>query len=175
MKYKIIKKQKNSGHCFVCGAHNQHGLLGRFYHVQKNEEEEQILLGIFIPQNHHQSYPGRMHGGISATILDESIGRAVTIINPDIWGVTIDLSVKYRKPVPLDETLYSEARITKVGFRAFEGEGKLFRANGEVCATGTGKFMILPPEKIAPEAITPENWFSVPDGEDAPEEILIVT
>ena len=39
----------------------------------------------------HQSYPGRLHGGISSTILDETIGRAILLLQPDVWGVTVEI------------------------------------------------------------------------------------
>ena len=61
------------------------------------------LVAIFTPEDIHQSYPGRLHGGIASTILDEAIGRAILMKDDNIWGVTLELNVKFKKPVPYDE------------------------------------------------------------------------
>ena len=45
--------------------------------------------------------------------LDELIGRAVCIQEPLSWGVTVDLSIKYKKPVPLEQQLIAVGRITR--------------------------------------------------------------
>lgn len=175
MKYKIHRKQNSSRHCFVCGTANDLGLKAKFYECQTTEPKgvqgSPVLLTVLTPKEEHQSYPGRLHGGVAASILDEAIGRAVTIQRPDIWGVTIDLNVKYRKPVPLGEEIYCESWITKISSRGFEGGGKLFLRDGTVCVTGTAKYLIVPPDKIAPEALSDYNWFYVQD--ELPKEITI--
>ena len=116
MKVKVSKKQPNSRHCFVCGLSNGFGLKARFY-----EMEDKSLVGLFTPCSEHQGYPGRLHGGIAGTILDEAIGRVIMLTEKEIWGVTIDFSAKYRKPVPLDLELKVIARVTKNANRYYEG------------------------------------------------------
>ena len=171
MKYRVIKKQNMSPDCFVCGINNTFGLRAKFYECER-EDKEQVLLCVFTTHNFHQSYPERLHGGITSTILDEAIGRAINILHPDdIWGVTIDLNVKFRKPVPLEQTLYCETKITKETHRSFEGEGALILQDGTVCATATGKYLILDPKKISTEDVTEENWFY--QDEELPKEIII--
>ena len=78
----------------------------------------------------HQSYPGRLHGGISSTILDETIGRAILLLQPGAWGVTVEFNVRFRKPVPLDEEVRCVARITRDASRLFEGTGEILLADG---------------------------------------------
>ncbi|MCL2755698.1 MAG: PaaI family thioesterase [Firmicutes bacterium] len=170
MKYKVLRKQNISGMCIVCGTMNKLGMYTKFYECER-EDGEQVLLAVFIPRDEHQSYPGMTHGGMTAAILDETIGRAACIPSPGIWGVTIDLSVKYRKPVPLGEKLYCEAKITKLSSRGFEGEGKILSGDGTVLATGFGKYMTLTPEKISPGGLTEENWFY--EDIEFPTEIII--
>ena len=101
--------------CFVCGLENKFGLKSRFY-----ELEDGRLMAVFTPLEEHQGYPGRLHGGIAATILDETIGRAIMLTHSDnIWGITIDFSMKLRKPVPIDGEIKVVARIEKEGKRSF--------------------------------------------------------
>ena len=100
MKYKVVKKQNGSKRCIVCGVDNELGLKASFYELENNE-----LVAICNTKDWHQSYPGRVHGGMSAALLDETIGRAVSINDETVWGVTVSLELKYRKPVPTDLSL----------------------------------------------------------------------
>ena len=97
MQHKVVAAQNISRMCVVCGEENDFGLHTRFFELDSGE-----LLGVFEPAEHHQSYPGRLHGGIASTLLDETIGRAISITDKDAWGVTVELTVRFRKPVPLD-------------------------------------------------------------------------
>ena len=74
MKQKVLKKQHISKMCFVCGAKNDFGLHANFYETDTNE-----LVALIKPSDQHQGYPGRMHGGIAATILDETIARSICV------------------------------------------------------------------------------------------------
>lgn len=85
------KNQNISSMCLVCGKDNPFSLHAQI--VEHPEQDEVVCY--FTPQEMHQSYPDRVHGGISAAVLDEVIGRAVQLKHPDIWGVTISLSLKY--------------------------------------------------------------------------------
>ena len=71
MKKHVIKKHNAGKGCFVCGVNNPFGLHTDFY-----ELEDGTLAAKVTPSEHHQSYPGRLHGGVSAALLDETIGRA---------------------------------------------------------------------------------------------------
>jgi len=143
MKHKVIKKQTNSRMCFGCGIENKLGLNASFYELDNNE-----LVAIFRPVNEHQSYPERLHGGISATILDETLGRAISIEEETVWGVTAELNIRYKKPVPLDQELKVVAKITSNSSRMFEGEGKILLANGDIAVMATGKYMKMSLDKI---------------------------
>jgi uncharacterized protein (TIGR00369 family) len=161
MKYKVLKKQHNSKKCIVCGLSNDIGLKASFYEVENGE-----LVALFKPLEEHQSYPGRLHGGISSAILDETIGRAISISQENMWGVTIELSVKYRKPVPLNEELKVVGRITRDTSRIFEGTGEILLSNGEVAVTAVGKYMKMPLEKITDLDFIDDEWSVVSTDKD---------
>lgn len=51
-----------------------------------------------------QSYPGRLHGGITTALLDETIGRAIMIRYEEmLWGVTVEFTTKFKKPIPIEQ------------------------------------------------------------------------
>ena len=165
---KVTAKQPNSKMCLVCGLKNPFGLHTTFYELDDNE-----LLAIFKPRDEHQSYPGRLHGGIISTILDETIGRAIMIQSEGaIWGVTIDLQVRFKKPVPLGEKLRVVGRIIKNSSRFFEGTGELLLHDGSVAAEGHGKYLKTPLEKIADFDEDAQEWRVVHTPHD-PKEIIL--
>lgn len=164
MKHKVIKKQQNSKKCLVCGLKNDLGLKTSFYELENGE-----LVAIFTPIEEHQSYPERMHGGIAGAILDETIGRAIMIKDKNIWGVTVELNVKYKKPVPLHEELRVVGRITRDSSRLFEGTGEILLSNGEVAVTAIGKYMKMPIEKIANFNEADQEWQTVCSDQDPSE------
>jgi acyl-coenzyme A thioesterase PaaI-like protein len=101
--------------------------------------------------------------------LDETIGRAVNILHDGMWGVTVELNVQYKKPVPLDEELKVVGRITRDTSRIFEGTGEILLNNGEVAVTAYGKYIKLPNSKIAD--FGDENEWKVCDLADAPKDV----
>ncbi len=161
MNRKVTAAQNVSRMCMVCGRDNPWSLKARFLELEGEE-----LLGIFEPLQEHQSYPGRLHGGISSAVLDETIGRAITMHDPRAWGVTVELSVRYRKPVPLDEEIRAVARITKDSGRLFEGTGEIVLADGTVAVEARGRFMRIPIDRIA-EGDFHSEWFE--DVRDRPD------
>jgi len=154
MIHNIVGKQHNSKLCFVCGLKNKFGIQAHFYVTESQE-----LVALFTPAEEHQSYPGRLHGGIASAILDETIGRAIlNRYEEEMWGVTIDLSVKFKKPVPLNEELKVVGRITTENSRMFEGTGEIVLQNGDVAVTAWGKYMKVPINKITDFDLEENEW-----------------
>lgn len=63
-------------------------------------------------------------------------------------GVTVELSLKYRKPVPLDIPLKVVGRITRSTHRIFEGSGEILLEDGTVAVEAQGRYLKMPIEKI---------------------------
>lgn len=156
MNYVIKNKQNISKNCLVCGIENDFGLKTKFYETDNDE-----VIAIFTPHDMLQSYPDVLHGGISATILDETIGRAImTKYGQNSFGVTVELNVKYKKPVPLNQELKVVARMTKDRGRLFEGTGELYLPNGDIAVIATGKYMKRELEKIVKNDFLADEWFA---------------
>jgi len=149
--------QNVSRMCLVCGVENGAGLHGGFYELEGGD-----LLGVFQPAVQHQSYPGRLHGGISSAMLDETIGRAIQIAHPGTWGVTAELCVRFRKPVPLDGEIRVIGRITRDTSRLFEGSGEIVLADGTVAVEARGKYVKMPLDAITNGDFDQRDWFPDP-------------
>jgi acyl-coenzyme A thioesterase PaaI-like protein len=164
-RHRVRNKQPNSTMCLVCGLNNPAGLHSSFFELDNGE-----LLALFRPRIEHQGYPGRLHGGLAATILDETIGRAIMIEERGtIWGVSVELTTRFRKPIPLDEEVRVVGRVVRNARRLFEGTGEILLADGSVAVEGKGKYLKMAIEKIA-ELDTDHEWKVVPSSSD-PEEV----
>ena len=108
-----------------------------------------------------------MHGGIAASLLDETIGRAIRMRHGDeLWGVTIELTTRYRKPVPLDQPIRAVSRIVKETRRHFEGTGEILLADGTVAVEAHGKYFKLLLDMISDFDFNEQQWTVVPDDSD---------
>lgn len=161
-----MRKQPNSHDCVVCGVRNDASLKVRFYDTVDAEGRPE-LLARFTAGSIHQGYPGRLHGGLATGILDETMGRAVNSgkadDEPTTWGVAVELSTRFRQPVPLGVELTARGRVVDRRRRLFEGSGEIYLPDGTIAVAATGRFVRLRLEEIS--GIDPERlgWRVYPD------------
>lgn len=161
-----MQKQPNSNDCFICGVKNVAGAQVAFYETTE-EDGIPAVQARFRGRDVHQGYPGRMHGGVSCGILDEVMARCVTMgdaaLDPPVWGVTVDLSMRYHAPVPLDVELMAQGRIIRERSRMFEATAELTLPDGTVAVSAVGKYMKLPLDDIAGIDPAELGWQVYPD------------
>ena len=156
---KVIKRQMNSRNCIICGMDNPASVKAPFY-----EMEDKSIVSIFKFSDIHQSYPQRVHGGMITAMLDELIGRALWIDDPHCYGVTMNINIKFRKPVPYDETLYGVAKLNKNTKMFFGGKGKIFDSEGNVLAEADISYIKLETSKIGDMEEDEEMIYDINDG-----------
>jgi acyl-coenzyme A thioesterase PaaI-like protein len=94
-------------------------------------------------------WPGVVHGGIVATILDEVTGLVQTInfkhktFPHHVAYMTAYLNTVYLRPVPCPATLMITARIIKLEGRKLYVEGTIFNDKGESLARADALFIAL--------------------------------
>jgi uncharacterized protein (TIGR00369 family) len=128
--------------CFVCGRQNPWGLKLDFY---ADEESGEVRADFSVPDA-YQGYPGVVHGGIVAAILDEISGRAVLLhCSEENLKVTARLTVRYRRPTPTETPLTAvgwverESRVgARVGGEIRDPDGRV-TAECEATLTGVPK------------------------------------
>ncbi len=155
---KVIKKQTNSKLCFICGIDNPYGLVAPFY-----EMEDGSVISLFQYKDIHQSYPGRVHGGLISAMLDEIAGRAIWITEPETWAVTTQLNVKYRKPVPYDTPLKAKGFITRNTRRIFEAHSEIYDMDNNLLAEADVIYFKQPVKQIAPLGTEEDVNVYIPD------------
>ena len=167
MRKKVTRKQNAAKNCIVCGQHSDASIQAEFY-----ELEDGSIAALATARDIHQSYPGRVHGGMITALLDETAGRAINITEPNTWAVTAEIAVRFKKPVPYDIPLVVTGKVGKNGSRMFEASGQILLPDGTVAAVSTGKYMKMPLDKISDFDPESDEWMTYPKPDD-PKEIEI--
>lgn len=96
----------------------------------------------------YEGPPGYAHGGMSALLLDQLLGAAA--IAAGLWGMTVNLDVDYRGPVPLGEPLELRARVVGEQGRRTVVTGTIATAAapGANLVEGRGTFVMPRPERL---------------------------
>lgn len=127
----------HSKQCFVCGEDNPDGFRLRF----ELGEDDRVFLR-FNARRSMQGFGTVMHGGLQATLLDETMGWAATVAVKRMT-VAAELTVRYIKRTPLESDLVIEAWATRVNLRMTQTEAVLRDKDGTVYAKAKGKFTPL--------------------------------
>ncbi|RLT33678.1 MAG: PaaI family thioesterase [Chloroflexi bacterium] len=142
--------------CFACGARNEHGL-----HLHFSRDGEGAVICRYDPKPENQGFPGVMHGGILAALLDESMAWAMWAADRAL-GVTAKMETRYRRTVGTKGTLVVRGRVVRMRGRRIEVEATVDDAAGERLAEATALFMRLAPE-VEEEMSERLGWALVPD------------
>ena len=138
-----MKRQPTSNLCFLCGKDNPRGLKIVWYN---DEAAQTATADINIPEE-YRSYPGVVHGGIVAAILDETAGRA-TMLSGDFDNlmVTLKLEVVYKKVTPTNTPLKAVGRVIKGTKMRAQVQADIVLPDGTVSASATAIIYQMPEE-----------------------------
>lgn len=86
-------------------------------------------------------HDGIVHGGLLATILDESLARTAINNLPDKIGVTANLSINYRAPTFADQFIVIKVRLLEKKGRKVQVGGRVEDLKGNVLVEANGTFV----------------------------------
>lgn len=119
--------------CFGCGEANARGLGLQF------RQEGDRAVADFTAEAYLQGYPGRAHGGVVATVLDEAMSWACYWAG--MWAMTARLTMRFRRAVPLSEQVTVSGWLTRDRGRVLELRSELRSADGGLLAEADGLFV----------------------------------
>ena len=127
--------------CFACGPTNPIGLHLKFL------VSDDAIRTTFVPRAEHQGYPGHMHGGLTATLLDDVMANYLYLRGLAV--VTARMELKFKAPVPIGRPVTVTARLeSERGGRLYEMAAQVEDEAGRILAEGRATFMRLTPARI---------------------------
>ena len=89
--------------------------------------------------------PSRIvHGGITASILDFTMGLLARYCTTGYMTPTVSMNVEYLRPMPLGKTVYVEAAITMAGFSVCHVTARCWAEDApeKLIATSSGAYYV---------------------------------
>ncbi|MGC9332109.1 MAG: hotdog domain-containing protein [Bacteroidales bacterium] len=127
-KLKNKMAEKGFYHCFGCSPDNPRGLKLEFY---KDDDE---IVTYFEPAWYYDGWDGIMHGGIIATLMDETGAWAVMHLLGET-GVTTTMKVKFKLPVKtLNGKVEIRGKIEHIQHNIAHIKTELRDNNGNLCS-----------------------------------------
>ena len=124
----------NDDNCFCCGKSNERGLKLEFDYPEAGRAETYCT----IPE-YFTGWKRITHGGLLAMLLDETMAHSC--ISESVNGVTVDMQVRYLKPVEVGERVRVSGRITGVRSRIIETEGDIRNQDDQIVARSSARFL----------------------------------
>ena len=125
--------------CFGCGRDNASGLKLAFQWDGRSARAD------FVPREAHQGWPGLVHGGIIAALLDEGMGYAALY---EVGRcVTARMQVKLRRPAMVGERLVISSSIKRKSRKLVETIATISLEDGTVVAEGGGTHFVVMPNR----------------------------
>ncbi len=151
--------QPNSRQCFVCGLENPAGLHLRFFQTGPGE-----VTAHFTAPQQFQGFPGVVHGGIVAAMLDEAAGRCLMedTKNPRFM-FTAKLDVRYRQNVPVGQPLRIVGRAGRSKARTAEGQAFVYDAQDRLLAEASALLMNVPDDTFDLTNLDQLGWKVYPE------------
>ena len=128
-----MKDFNDNQNCFVCGGKNQAGLRLEFRQNPENGDTEADVVFPAWLQGWHDT----VHGGLQATILDETMIKAAAAAGSQC--VTAEITVRYKKPALIGATYLAAGKILETRGRIVTAESRICDSSGQVFATAAGK------------------------------------
>lgn len=134
----FILNERPDYNCFGCSPKNELGLQLEF----RDTGEE--LVTSWEPKEWLVGYNNILHGGIQATLLDETAAWVV-LTKCKTAGVTTEINVKYLKPVLITKgKIEVRSALDRIEESIAVIRGSLFDGEGVCCATAEIKYFCYP-------------------------------
>jgi len=98
------------------------------------------------PTGAHLNPWGTVHGGLTATLLDSSMGLAIqSMLEQGLGSTTLEFKISLVRPITLATgRIRAEGRALNCGRRVGTAEGRVTDAKGRLLAHGTTTCLIFP-------------------------------
>jgi len=108
--------------------------------VRARKDETEALVFVHLGRG-LCGHDGIVHGGLLATLLDESLARIAISNLPDKVGVTAKLSIDYRTPTRADQVVVIKTQLIEAQGRKSLVSARIEDLDGTLLVEGTATFV----------------------------------
>jgi len=127
-------------YCFGCSPTNKAGLQMKF-----QAGDDSVISKLSIPL-HLCGWKNIVHGGILATILDETMSWSTIHLLKRVV-LTTSITVDYIKPVFADTDIVSQGKVLeRTSEREAIMQAAIYNHEGELCVKSQGTFRLFTPD-----------------------------
>ena len=124
--------------CFGCAPQNKSGHKLEFYF---DDNEKVLISRLDEDPMHFQGFPGVLHGGIQATMMDE-VGFWVIYDQLKKFAFTLNMNINYKKIIHLPDELTIRAWIKESDEKKVLVSGQIVNRAGEITSEADLLFYI---------------------------------
>jgi uncharacterized protein (TIGR00369 family) len=117
------------------------------------------VLSEYSVSEEYQGYPGVVHGGVVAAMLDEAVLRVAMIEDHHHFMMSVRMEIKYRQPVPTETPLRISGRIVRLRGRLGKAVGEIRLPNGTLLAETALTLADVPTEMVANADLEALGWY----------------
>jgi len=132
---KTAETVRNDEHCFCCGKKNERGLKLSFVYPSDGKASTSLEIPTYFT-----GWEELTHGGLISMLLDETMAHSC--ISRGMQGVTAELTVRFKQPLPVGTMVFVEGEAAETKGRVIRTEAKIHDQEGKLYAQGSAKFIV---------------------------------
>ena len=126
--------------CFGCGESNETGLRLKFFLAPDGT----VVCPATI-SSAFEGHPGFLHGGIIATLLDETMSKSVRA--KGLTAMTRHMEIEYHRPVRSQTPIRMEGGVVRCEGRKHWAQAHIFDSDEKLLAEARGLFVEVWPRR----------------------------
>ncbi|MCK5075741.1 MAG: PaaI family thioesterase [Calditrichia bacterium] len=124
--------------CFGCGPANNHGLKLEFF----LDEEKNEAVSYYQPEEHLVGFPGILHGGIQATLMDE-IAFWVMFGLYKKMGFTTKMEIQFKRALNMANKVELRGKIVEKNDKSVKIKCWLSNSQKQICTEAIVEYVIV--------------------------------
>ena len=124
--------------CFGCSPANEQGLKLYFYLDEATNE----AVSHYNPRHHMAGFPGILHGGIQATLMDEVAFWVMFGIYKKM-GFTTRMDIRYKAPLNMEGEIEIRGKVAEKTERSVRIKCRLLNEQKQECTEAWVEYIIV--------------------------------
>lgn len=127
---------EEENYCFVCSKNNPKGI-----HLDIRYDSANEAVASFALDREYEGYPGIIHGGVIAAILDDVMSNIE--FRKGYIAYTVELNIRYMKKCFVKEPLIARGVVKYFSHKIIKTEGEIVDSSGDIKVKASAKYFAV--------------------------------